>query len=123
MFRAVYLGLFFNVLAMSGVALAAIKIGEVMLNLDPLTTIGAAALVTMVFSALGGLRGVIYTDFILFFVAMIGAIAACVVALNHPDVGGLDALLKHENVSGKIDLIPSTDNWELFITIITQRDT
>ena len=41
-FRAVYLGIIFNILAMAGVTLAAIKIGEVMLGLDPVSTVGIA---------------------------------------------------------------------------------
>lgn len=71
-FRAVYLGLFFNILSISAVSLAAIKIGGIMLGLSPIETIGIASLITVVFSAIGGFRGVIYTDFVLFFVDMVG---------------------------------------------------
>ena len=70
-FRAVYLGVIFNVLAMAGVTLAAIKIGQVMLGLDPITTVVIAGFITVVFSAIGGFKGVVYTDFILFFVPFI----------------------------------------------------
>jgi solute:Na+ symporter, SSS family len=49
--------------------------------------------VTVVFSALGGLTGVLLTDFLLFFTAMFGSIAAAVVAVGHPEVGGLGGLL------------------------------
>jgi SSS family solute:Na+ symporter len=38
-FRALYLGLLFNVFAMAGVTLAAIKIGSIMLGLEPWETI------------------------------------------------------------------------------------
>ena len=58
-FRAVYLGLFFNVLAMSAVCLAAIKIGEVLLGIDKYQTIILACSITMIFSAIGGFRGVV----------------------------------------------------------------
>src|SRR5690625_7470233 len=68
-FRALFLGLFFNVLAMSAVSLAAIKIGGTMLGLTPIQTIGIASVITVVFSSLGGFKGVVYTDFILLFVA------------------------------------------------------
>ena len=53
-FRALYLGIAFNVLSMAAVSLAAIKIGEVMLGLSPIATIGIASLVTVIFSSLGG---------------------------------------------------------------------
>ena len=64
--RSIYLGVVFNVLAMAGVTLAAIKIGGVMLNLQPWQTVLSASLVTVIFSAIGGFRGVVYTDFLLF---------------------------------------------------------
>ncbi len=117
-FRALFLGLFFNVLAMSAVSLAAIKIGEVMLGLSPIQTIGIAAVITVVFSSLGGFKGVVYTDFILFFVAMIGAIGAAVVAVNHPDVGGLSALFEHEIVRDSMSILPNIENRDILIALV-----
>ena len=64
-FRALYLGFLFNVFAMAGVTLAAIKIGGIMLGLEPWETILFAGTVTLIFSTLGGFKGVVYTDFIL----------------------------------------------------------
>ena len=105
-FRAVYLGLAFNVLAMSAVTLAAIKIGEVMLGLDPWVTVGLASVATLVFSTLGGFRGVIQTDFFLFVIAIAGSIAATAYIVNLPEVGGLSALLAHPEVSSKLAIVP-----------------
>ncbi|MFD2566039.1 sodium:solute symporter family protein [Pseudotenacibaculum haliotis] len=116
-FRAIYLGLFFNVLAMAGVTLAAIKIGEVMLGLTPLQTVGIASVITVIFSAIGGFKGVVYTDFLLFFVAMIGAIGAAVVSVNHPDVNGLGNLLSHPDVADKLSILPDFSNKELLISV------
>ncbi len=117
-FRAVFLGLIFNVLAMSGVALAAIKIGEIMLGLTPIQTIGIASIVTVLFSSLGGFKGVVYTDFILFFVAMVGAIGAAMVAVNHPDVGGLSALFEHDVLADKMSILPDLNNQDILISLI-----
>ena len=75
-FRSVYLGIIFNVMAMAGVTLAAIKIGAIMLDISALETVLYAGGVTLIFSSVGGFRGVVYTDFILFFTAMIGAVGA-----------------------------------------------
>jgi len=91
-FRALYLGLLFNVLAMSGVTLAAIKIGQVMLGLDPVVTVVVAGLITAFFSAIGGFKGVIYTDFVLFIAAISGAFGAAYFLVNEPDIGGLTQL-------------------------------
>jgi len=65
-FRAIYLGVFFNVMIMATVLLAGIKIGGVMLGLSPEQTVLLVSVVTVIYSSLGGLRGVILTDFFQF---------------------------------------------------------
>lgn len=105
-FRALYLGVFFNTVIMASVSLAAIKLGHVMLGLSPLQSILGASVVTVVFSTMGGLRSVVLTDSILFGLAMIGAIAAAVVSVNHPEVGGLKSLMAHENLAEKLNFVP-----------------
>ena len=105
-FRAIYLGVFFNVMIMASVSLAAIKIGSVMLGLTPVQTLLIASIITVIYSSLGGLRGVIITDFIQFGLAMIGAVWAANVVLHLPQVNGLGNLLTHENVVGKLNVLP-----------------
>jgi SSS family solute:Na+ symporter len=117
-FRALYLGLLFNVFAMAGVTLAAIKIGSIMLGLEPWETIVYAGTVTVIFSALGGFKGVVYTDFILFFTAMAGAIGAAYYLVNLPEIGGLDALFLHENVADKLSILPDFNDKEALITLL-----
>jgi|SRR5690625_728575 len=116
-FRALFLGLFFNVLAMSAVSLAAIKIGGTMLGLTPIQTIGIASVITVVFSSLGGFKGVVYTDFILFFVAMVGAIGAAYYAVQHPDVGSLQNLFSNPNVADKLNIFPDLSDRYTMITL------
>ncbi len=116
-FRAVYLGVIFNVITMSAVTLAAIKIGGIMLGLEPWQTVISAGLITVTFSALGGFKGVVYTDFLLFFVAMGGAIGAAYYLVNIPEVGGIQALIEHENVAGKLDILPDFSNKKALITL------
>ena len=117
-FRAVYLGVLFNVITMSAVNLAAIKIGGIMLGLEPWETIVGAGLITVVFSALGGFKGVVYTDFLLFFVAMGGAIGAAYYLVNIPEVGGIDALMANENVAGKLSILPDFSDTNALITLL-----
>jgi len=76
------------------------------LGLEPWETVITAGLVTVTFSAIGGFKGVVYTDVILFFVAMGGAIGAAYYLVNLPEVGGMQALLTHENVVDKISILP-----------------
>jgi Na+/proline symporter len=117
-FRAIYLGIIFNILAMSAVTLAAIKIGSIMLGLEPWETVIYAGVITVTFSALGGFRGVVYTDFILFFTAMAGAIGAAYYLVGLPEVGGLEALLQHENVQDKLSILPDFNDKEALITLL-----
>lgn len=117
-FRALYLGVFFNVMIMATVTLAAIKIAGIMLGLSPLATIAIAGGVTVVFSMFGGLRGVLFTDFLLFFVAMAGSVMAAVVAIGHPEVGGLEALLTHPDVTGKLALFPDFSDTSLLVPLL-----
>ncbi len=105
-FRAVYLGILFNILIMASVTLAAIKIGSVMMGWSPLETVVIAASVTVIYSAVGGLRGVVLTDLIQFAMAMTGSIWATVYVLDLPEVGGLGALLEHPNVLPKLNFLP-----------------
>ena len=117
-FRSVYLGVIFNILAMSGVTLAAIKIGAIMLGLSAIETIFCAGGVTLIFSAVGGFRGVVYTDFILFFTAMAGSIGAAIYLVNLPEVGGMDSILNNQNLSNKISIFPNLDDKETLLTLL-----
>ena len=117
-FRSIYLGIIFNVITMSAVTLAAIKIGGIMLGLEPWQTVITAGLVTVTFSAIGGFKGVVYTDVILFFVAMGGAIGAAVYLVNLPEVGGIESLLSNENVINKISILPDFNDTEALIALL-----
>ncbi len=118
-FRAAYLGILFNVMIMASVTLAAIKIGGVMLDWSPEQTVIVAASITMVYSVLGGLRGVVLTDIIQFTLAMAGSIAAAIYIINLPEIGGLSNMLEHPNVSGKLSFLPdfSTMSWKDLVPI------
>jgi len=123
-FRAIYLGIFFNCLIMGSVSLAAIKIGGVMLGTGPLVTIVGASVFVVIYASLGGIKGVIWSDFFQYGIAMAGAIYAAYVAVNFVDpstgvaVGGLSGLLSHESVIPKLDIMPDFGNWMSFIPLL-----
>ncbi len=117
-FRALYLGVFFNVVIMATVSLAAIKIGGVMLGLSPVETLLLASVVTVAYSSLGGLKGVLLTDFFQFFIAMAGAIGAAIYVLDLPDIGSLDKLLSHPNVVDKLNILPDFGDWNIVIPLL-----
>jgi len=105
-FRAVYLGVFFNVMIMATVTLAAIKIGGVLLGVDKYTVVLVAGTATVIYSATSGLWGVLVTDLLLFSISMIGSVAAAVYALRLPEVGGLSGLMTHPDVVDKLSFLP-----------------
>ena len=117
-FRSVYLGIIFNVLAMAGVTLAAIKIGAIMLDLSAIETVLYAGGVTLIFSTAGGFRGVVYTDFILFFTAMAGSIGAAIYLVNLPEVGGVSSIMSNEAISEKISMFPDLSDKETLCTLL-----
>jgi Na+/proline symporter len=116
-FRAIYLGVIFNVMAMSGVTLAAIKIGEIMLGLSPIDTILYAGSITVVFSTVGGFRGVVYTDFILFFAAMAGSIGAAYYLVNLPEVGGMANLIA-KTPPDILSMTPDLNDPDMYIPLL-----
>ena len=117
-FRAIYLGVFFNVVIMATVCLAAIKIGHVMFGFSEAETLIIASIVTVTYSMLGGLQGVLITDFIQFIIAMIGSIWASIYIVNLPEIGGLDNLLSHPDVSSNTNLFPDFSQPEIFIPLL-----
>ena len=117
-FRSIYLGFVFNVMIMAVVNLAAIKIGAVLLGLEDLEVLLITGTITVLYSTLGGLKSVIITDFFQFAVALTGAIWAASVALDHPDVGGLSALMSNPAIADKLNFLPDINNWDLFMGIL-----
>ena len=117
-FRALYLGLVFNVLVMAAVSLAAVKFGEIVLGLPGWMTLTIACSITLAYSALGGLKAVIITDFVQFILAMIGSVWAMLYILNLPEVGGLSNLISHINVSDKLSLIPDFSDPNVWVPVM-----
>ena len=117
-FRALYLGLVFNILIMGSVSLAAIKFGEIVLNIPGWLTLLIACSITMVYSTMGGLKAVIITDCIQFFLAMIGSVWAMLFIVNLPEIGGMNNLLNHENVYDKLSILPDFSNPEIWLPLI-----
>ena len=117
-FRALYLGLVFNILVMGAVSLAAIKFGEIVLGLPGWVTLTVACSITLVYSMLGGLKAVIMTDFLQFTLAMIGSIWATMYILGLPEIGGLSNLIAHSNVIDKLPLIPDLSDPNVWVPVL-----
>ncbi len=123
-FRAVYLGLFFNILIMGGVNLAACKIANVLFGMERWETLLFIGLLNVFFAAESGLWGVLVIDMIQFFVKMTAVIAAAYFALQAPQVGGLHGLIAKLSVMkgpqgiNYLSILPDfSNNWDLAVAV------
>jgi solute:Na+ symporter, SSS family len=116
--RAVYLGLFFNILVMANVTLALVKYGNVLFGISPVLIVLIAGTVTVLLSVSGGLLGVLVTDFFLFIISMIGAVAAAWFAINHGDVGGLKGLMSNTLVMEKRSFLPDFSDPNQYVPLL-----
>ena len=122
-FRALYLGVFFNIVIMASVSLAAIKIGQVIFGFSPVQSLVFASIGVAIYSVLGGLTGSIWADFFQYAVAMIGAVFAAYYSVVSPEIGGVSSLKElfgHAEVIPKMGLFPKfdADNVSVFVTLL-----
>ena len=116
-FRAVYLGLFFNIMIMATVNLAAAKIANVLLGWPMWQTLGACAILNVAFASIAGLWGVLITDLFQFVIAMTASGAAAYYALQQPQVGGLHGLVTQIPPS-TLQLLPDFSNWPMAMSVL-----
>lgn len=117
-FRAIYLGVIFNIITMAGVCLAGAKIANILLGISQEEMLLYASVIVVIYSTLGGLKGVLITDFIQFIIAMVGSVWATIYIVNIPEIGGIDNLLTNENVVDKLAFFPDFSNTEALITLL-----
>jgi Na+/proline symporter len=91
---------------MATVCLAAIKIGDVLLGLDPWQTLLISSVITVAYTMVGGFKGVLFTDFFQFVLAMAGMVAAAIYLVNKPEIGGLGELLSKPEVQSAMSVFP-----------------
>ncbi|MBU1009450.1 MAG: Na+:solute symporter [Bacteroidetes bacterium] len=116
-FRAIYLGAFFNIMVIASVSIALIKINGVMLGWSPVKTLIIASVIVVFYSALGGLKSILYTDFFQFGLAMTGAVGAAIILVNQ-DPGGLSGLLSNPVVISKMNILPDISNTDIFVSLL-----
>lgn len=95
MFKAVYLGVFMNVMILGWVNLAFNTLLITFFNIDPNQVIWYTAgtmLIAVLYTSLSGLKGVAITDSIQFFIALAGTIILAFLVINSEEVGGITQL-------------------------------
>ncbi len=116
-FRALYLGVIYNLVVMAAVLLGAIKIGCVMFGVSAWTILAVTAVASLVYSCLSGIRGTIYTDIYLFAVVMAGAFAVMYYAVGHPSVGGWSAMMANPAVMSRTSFLPDFSRTDALIAV------
>ena len=116
-FRAVYLGLFFNIVIMATVNLAAAKIANVLLGWPMWQTLWVCAVINVAFASIAGLWGVLITDVFQFVIAMVASVAAAYFALQQPQVGGLSGLMAQVPPQ-TLQLLPDFSDWTLTLSVL-----
>lgn len=89
-FRALYLAIPINLIILGWVTLAMVKIIELSLDVDKWLAVAICVLVTLIYSGMSGLWGVVVTDFLQFLIAMTGSVVLAIFAANA--VGGMEGL-------------------------------
>ncbi|MBN2376523.1 MAG: Na+:solute symporter [Sedimentisphaerales bacterium] len=118
LFRSLYLGIFFNCLIMGAVTLAAIKIGQVIFDVEPWVAVVCGSIGVVIYATAGGIKSCIWADFFQYSVAMFGAVYAAVVACRQPEVGGLSGLLSNPDVVGKLSWMPDFSTWLAWVPLL-----
>lgn len=117
-FRAIYLGVIFNIVIMATVCLAAIKIGHVIFGFSAAQSLLISCSVTLIYATLGGLKGVLLTDFMQFIIAMVGSIWATIYIVNLPEINGLQNLIQHSAVASKTSFFPDFSLPEVYVPLL-----
>ena len=117
-FRAVYIGVFFNIMVMANVTLALIKYSNVLFGVSPEIVVLVAGLITVTLSVSGGLLGVLVTDFFLFILSMVGALFVAWFAVNHIEVGGLAQMMQAPELIDKTSFFPDFSDPNQYVPIL-----
>lgn len=121
-FRAVYLGVIYNLIILGGVSLTAIKIGQIMFGLPPWACLVGAMSGVAIYATLGGLTGSMWADFYQFSVMMTGAIFAAYYSVKSGMAGGvtsLSQLFSHSALAGKLSfVVPPGNDLSTLVTVL-----
>lgn len=107
-FKAIYLGLFMNMLIIAWVNVALMTLLQGIFGISQeaaLLYCGAAMLLTTFYASLSGLMGVAVTDALQFVIAMLGCVVLAVWVVNSPEIGGIDGLIA-KAPAGSLNFLP-----------------
>jgi Na+/proline symporter len=89
-FRAIYLGIFVNLIILGWVTKAMVKILGISLGVNPYVAVGICFVITVAYSVAAGMWAVLWTDLVQFVIKMTAVVVLAVFAVKK--VGGMSAL-------------------------------
>ena len=89
-FRAIYLGVFVNLIILGWVTKAMVKILGISLGVNPYVAVGICFVITVAYSVAAGMWAVLWTDLVQFVIKMTAVIVLAIFAVRK--VGGMGAL-------------------------------
>ena len=116
-FRAVYLGFFYNVLVLASASLAFIKISTIMLGINPVNALIIVSLIVLLYSTIGGLKSILWTDFFQFILATFGAVLTAYLVIDSPKIGGMSKFLENDLVRDKLSFFPDFSDTRMLLII------
>ena len=116
-FRAIYLGFFYNVLILASASLAFIKISTIMLGIDPLVALITVSILVLIYSTIGGLKSILWTDFFQFIFATGGAVLTAFLVIKSPEIGGMSNFIQHEAIQDKLSFFPDFSDTRMLLIV------
>jgi SSS family solute:Na+ symporter len=107
-FKSIYMGIFLNAIIIGWVNAALMMILGVFFDIPDeqlIWYVGGAMFMVAAYSALSGLKGVVITDVVQFFIAMTGCIVLAIFLLNSEKIGGISGL-KAQLPAWRFDFFP-----------------
>lgn len=108
-FKAIYLGLFMNVLVIGWVNIALASLLQVFFGLSEdqvFFYLAVSMVIAAIYSGISGLWGVAVTDLFQFVIAMAGSVILAILVIQSPEIGGISGLVE-KVPSWSLDFFPT----------------
>ncbi|MFH1728212.1 MAG: sodium:solute symporter family protein [Pseudomonadota bacterium] len=128
LFKAIFIGIVANALTLGWVMKAVTTFGEVGFGYNPMLILAVILAITLVYTTVSGMWGIVATDVLQYAISLFGVIALAVYAIKY--VGGIDGLVEGINArygleegTKRLNFIPRIDSsfFHMFIVFVTLK--
>lgn len=127
LFKGIYFGILANAITLGWIIKAVWSVTDVVLGWNPHITLGVILVFTLFYSAMSGMWGIAATDFLQFFIGLIGLIVLLIFSLNH--IGGIEQIIAGfydrygAEAQERLQFIPDWDSpfFETFVVFVAMK--